>query len=200
MPQSRERAKPGASPPRVAVTPMRSIIFWFICCVSSAHAAESIVAGEWSAPAHGLRGRLVSLEVKPAGETRIAHLYLELENVSDSLSPLLIDAHSPKVEVVDSTGKVLPQISPSEVDEWSPLPYTLVLPLGATIRLPISVSGWKIWIISNGGAEEKNLTGSFAIPELKAADIEGWQKDHKRGDVWRGTLILPKLKLPTSGN
>lgn len=177
---------------------MRYLIFWLLFCASSLEASEPMVAGEWSAPTNGLRGRLVCSEVKAVNGTRIAHLYLELENVSDTLSPLLIDSHTPKLEVTDATGKAVPQSPPTVIEVMEPLPYTLVLPNEATLRLRISLSGWNIWIISNGSGEERDLAGSFAIAELKPLDVEGLRKDHQRGMVWRGTLNLPKLKLPTS--
>src|SRR4051812_49099699 len=104
-----------------------------------AETGETDLAGEWSAPVGGLRGRLIASEVKPVDGTRIAYLYFELENVSDGR--LLLNRLTPKVNLTDAMGKTLKQ--PDQLGGMEPEPYTVVLPPEARLRLRISLDGWK---------------------------------------------------------
>jgi hypothetical protein len=111
--------------------------------------------------------------------------------------------------VVDASGKTIDQ-SPSAADFFTPGPYTLSLPYDSTLRFLVSVSGYGIpkgpgqafqlvsgfWFFSASATEERYLTGRFAVPVLNPTDIEARRKDIHRGRVWRGTLKLPKIKIP----
>ncbi len=151
-------------------------------------------------------------EDAPFNGTRLAVVYLELQNVSDVLNPLLVDFHPPRFDLVDVTGKSIPQ-SPVAASIMTISNYTLLLPFDSALRFRVSVNGYGIskdsgiafqlesgfWVVSADTREDRFLTGSFVVPELASTDSEGRRKDVERGNrVWRGTLNLPKLKVPLS--
>ena len=173
-------------------------------------AAEPIASGDWSEPVKGLRARLHLAEGAPVAGTRMALVYLEFENVSDVLNPMLVDFGSPQLNVVDSAGQSVPH-SPAAASIISPPPYTVVLPHDSRLRFRISVSGYSIssnaglaiqldsgfWIIPADNTAERYIAGSFSVPELAPLDNQTRSKDIERGNrVWRGTLTLPKIKIP----
>ncbi len=197
---------------RVPPPAMKLVAFFLLLFGIGLRASEPTAIGDWSAPINGLRGRLLLSEGTPFHGTRMALVYLELQNVSDVLNPFLVDFRSPKLDVVDAAGKSVPQ-TPSAASIVSPPPYTLLLPFDSTIRLRISVSGYFIardagiaiqldsgcWVIPARSRDERFVSGSFGVSELNPRDIEARRKDSARGNrVWRGTLDLPKVSIPTS--
>src|SRR4051812_23903052 len=73
----------------------------------------------------------------------MAGIYLELQNVSNVLNPLLVDFHPPRFDLVNAAGESIEQ-SPMSASIANPPPYTLVLPIDSSLRFRVSVSGWGI--------------------------------------------------------
>lgn len=189
---------------------MKYLILSFVLLDFAVRAAEPIASGDWSEAVEGLRGRLHFAEDAPLNGTRVALIYLELENVSDVINPLLVDLPAPQLDLIDAAGKSVPQ-SPAAASLMMPPPYALVLPFDSKLRLRVSVSGYGIsrsaglaiqlssgfWTIPSDNNAERYIRGTLSVPELDPLDIEGRRRDIKRGNrVWRGTLALPKLKIP----
>jgi hypothetical protein len=191
---------------------MKLIVVLFLFITASMRASEPVSAGDWSAPVNGLRGRLVLSEDKPYNGTRIALVYLELQNVADNLGPLLLDYHSPHLDLIDADGKSVEQSHTTEDVFGVGLP-TLVLPFDSTLRFRISVTGYGLshnaglvlqlpsacWVIPQGSRAKRFLTGSLEVPALDKGNVKALQKDLDRGinGVWHGTIRLPKLKIPS---
>lgn len=191
---------------------MRWAAFFLLLMAACLHASEPTAVGEWSQAVRGLRGRLLLAEDAPFNGTRMVAVYLELQNVSDVLNALLVDFQPPDVDLVDADGKSIPQSHPpaSVMTAW---PHTLVLPNDSTLRFRVSVQGYGIpkdggvalqfdtacWIVPLDGAEEKYLRGSFVASESSRGGTEGQRQDSERGNrAWRGTLHLPRIKVPPS--
>lgn len=179
-----------------------------------------IAVGDWSEPVNDgntpytLRGRLILAEEAPFNGTRMAVVYLELQNLSRILASVLVD-YSEKAlrcEVVDAGGKPLPQ-TPTPASIIAPLPdaiTTLVLPCDSTLRFRVSVNGWAIpngpgwaiqfvsafWFLPPSASRDRFLSGKFVVPKLNPTDIDAVRKEMERGHVWHGTLVLPKIRIP----
>jgi hypothetical protein len=191
-------------------------ILLFLLLALSAHASEPIATGEWSAPVNGLRGRLLYLKDEPYEGTRIALIYVELENVGHNSVALVLWHLASRFRVPDGAGQNVENKTPFVEDyigtDLSSM--SLYLPYDSTLRLPISVAygfgfkhngglalqfpGSEFWYFPPDTQGERFLKGTFSVPELKPTDLE-----HRRVDmgylpdqVWRGTLELPKVKIP----
>jgi len=164
---------------------------------------DGLSSGEWSASVGGLRGRLLIGEDAPCNGTRMAKVYLELQNVSDVANQMEIyfdTIHSPlKYDVLDPGGKVFPQ-APTPCDIMTPNPYWIRLPFDAVLRFRVSLNGYGIprnggwaigldggfWIIPPTASGDYFLTGSFSVIPLKDGTSHPWQ----------GVLELPKARIP----
>jgi hypothetical protein len=165
-----------------------------------------VAVGEWSALVEGLRGRLVIAQKYPHGDVNYieTRVYVEFENSSAADSPtdtidLYFDPTGLTCELVDAAGQAVPQ-GPGFLDRGRPGGYWVTLPFDATMRLRVNPSGqgdtrnvglliplWNAsWLVPARGAGEYFLSGTFVVnPPMALA----------RGNVWRGTLVFPKLKV-----
>ena len=181
-----------------------AILSIFLFTAGCGAAADPIkpVAGEWSATVNGLRARILIREEPVSSE---AVIYLELQNVSDVLSPLEIYFHTTpaplRCELLDAAGKPVPQ-TPAPSDILAPLPYWLALPSDSTLRLRVSVNGYGI--PDQGGRPLQLESGFWMIPNSPASDLflsatfnAANAKERPRDHAWEGTLHLPKLKVAT---
>jgi hypothetical protein len=171
----------------------------------SAADPEPLVAGGWSEPVNGLRGRLLFTEDARFNGTRMGAVYLEIQNVSDVLNPMEIyydTFHALPCELLDGSNQPVAQAA-SPADIMSPTPFWIMLPYDSTLRFRVSVSGYGIpkdaglsiglmsgnWIIPPTSRAACFLSASFSVtpPETK---------DHLH--AWHGVLNLPKVKISTN--
>jgi hypothetical protein len=165
-----------------------------------------VAVGEWSARVEGLRGRLVIAQKYPHGDVNYVEtrVYVEFENSTEGDGPtetidLYFDPAGLTCQLVDAAGQAVPQ-GPGFLDRGRPGGYWVTLPFDATMRLRVNPSGqgdtrnvglliplWNAsWLVPAHGAEEYFLSGTFVVnPPMALA----------RGNVWRGTLVFPKLKV-----
>lgn len=192
-----------------------------IWCGSSeaGHAIEPapvLVTGEWSEPVtdsrgFAVRGRLVIGE-KWVGDLRETPLYIELQDAGDSITEVKqlycdLGKHDfrpeysggLRCELRDSDGQLV-EYAFLSFSGAVPQSQWVSLPAEGQIRLRASPFGIRRaegmaicphlgqhWIIS--GNQEYALSGTFTIDP--AAEVPTPSDGH----VWRGTLVLPAVKL-----
>ena len=194
---------------------MKTIVV-LLFLVLSVQGTEPLATGDWSAPVKGLRGRLLYLKDKPYEGTRIALIYLELENVGNNSVALVLWHPASRFQVLDGAGQTVENKTPFVEDYigTDPSSMTLYLPNDSTLRLPISVAygfgfkknggvalqfpGSDVWYFPPDTQGERFLKGTFSVPELNPTDLERRRVDmgYLPDRVWRGTLDFPKLKIP----
>jgi hypothetical protein len=165
-----------------------------------------VAVGEWSPQVAGLRGRLVIAQKYPHGDVNYieTRVYVEFENSTEGDGPtetidLYFDPAGLTCELVDAVGQAVPP-GPGFLDRGRPGGYWVTLPFDATMRLRVNPSGqgdtrnvglliplWNAtWLVPARGAGEYFLSGTFVVnPPVALA----------RGNVWRGTLVFPKMKV-----
>lgn len=206
-----ERGKRNRSPLRRQTLFMRRIllavaivILWPGVCAAQAvgETASSPLAGEWSAPVDGVRGRLLRTWYADNGAMQL-RVDLELEHVAQVSDPIEIrwtrTGAMLDLTVQDSSGTTLPRIRPGG-NEFSPLPYVLALPAAGTIRIPISTGAiernadggillrplaFQAWDVSTPTLPGLYLSGVFRAREPSSAT----------GTAWNGSLQLPPVAL-----
>ena len=191
----------------IRLTPLAAL-FLGAAAASSLAASEPVAWGDWSVPVNGLKGRLlVAYEGESNSPPSRAMVHLELRNVASLGHPVevlyatrgescplrsdLIDAKNEQArkEIVSITG-------------GDPAPDWLVLPEGATLRLPV---GWvsaggtqrsgffigviphKAWRIPEDSDALYSLSGEFEITPPRDTS------DHPY--AWQGVLALPKVGI-----
>lgn len=171
------------------------------CC--GATALDVRTTGDWSVPVDGLRGRLLFGEGEKFNGTRMALIYLELQNVSDVGNPMEIYFdidRALQAELLDASGESIPQAgSPASI--ITPPSYWITLPHDSTLRFRVSVTGYGI--PRDGGLSIGMMSGDWMIPAdsrgdhfLSAPFSVSPPKDQTRPRPWKGVLKLPKLKIP----
>lgn len=190
------------------------------------------VEGEWSESVNRLRARLLFGEVPNGAGVRMGVVYLELQNLlvdrtlyyvfvppssgerrgpNGALDAFPLEASLPSVrlEVRDKQGKKRELASSGGYRGRVPHdPRWLFLPMGSTLRFPISLGGYgwpnntelgfgigigrdASWVIPKGAdPDDYYLAGTFTI--RPPAEHEG------HVGVWEGTLTLPAIKLPVA--
>ena len=160
--------------------------------------------GEWSEPVGGVQGRLTITEDPELNGTKILAVYLELRNVSDVGTPLEIyfDPHqSTQCRLLDAKGQSLENATGLAASILTPFPFWLTLPYDSSLRFRISVSGYGVskdagslipllcgpWVIEPGAEGERALEVTL---------IGKAPKEEPDRRVWKGTLKLPKVKVP----
>jgi hypothetical protein len=171
------------------------------CC--GATALEVRTTGDWSTPVDGLRGRLLFGEGEKVNGTRMALIYLELQNVSDLGNPMEIyfdTDNALHAALLDASGESIPQAgSPFDIDAAPS--YWITLPHDSTLRFRVSVTGYGI--PKDGGLSIGMMSGDWRIPAKSRGDYflttsfrVSPPKDQTRPHPWKGALKLPKLKIP----
>jgi len=178
-----------------------------------------IAAGDWSKPVadssgYAVRGRLVLGERVLGADRREVAVYVELQDAKESVGDsmrlfcdlgrtdfrpeykggLRCELRDKDKRPVESTAFPFSGAVPRS--EW------VTLPSDATVRLRASPFGVhrpkamaiapafnSLWVIPDGDAGEYFLTGTFTIDP--AAD----RKPSGEGHVWRGTIVLPALRI-----
>jgi hypothetical protein len=179
-------------------------------CGFGATVLEPVTTGDWSAPVKGLRGRLLFAEDPPYNGTRVAVVYLELQNVSSNGAPMEIyydGDHSLAGALLDGVGLPVRQAR-MPADIMSPFPYWIMLPVDSSLRFRVSVYGYSTppnagmsiglmsgdWIIPPRSHATYYLTGTFKVTPPKSDD-----PFRSPLAVWKGVLKLPKVKIPVNG-
>ena len=173
----------------------------FITALSSYAATPE--SGAWSEPVNGVQGRLITSGGQPFNGTRIVALYLELRNVSniaDAIEIYFDPIHTFKCQLLGADNKPVATAGlPASI--MVPHPFWLILPYDSSLRFRISVSGYGIprneraliplecgdWVIKSGDVSDYELEVTFLVNPPKV-DID------RR--VWKGTMKLPKVKIP----
>jgi HEAT repeat protein len=173
--------------------------------LSTGTASASSDQAAWSEASNGLRARLSTRRSHVSNGTGIVVTHLELNNVSDMGTPMLVTVHRQSLtfSVTDADGRNVPVggSSYSGMDFGTP---ELVLPYDSTIRFRIGPRGWGI---PADQAALVDLGSSFgwALPRdgkayyLQAVlDIAEVKDDRsERGTRWQGRLDLPRVRIPT---
>lgn len=200
-----------------------------LVCVADLCSAQTntnrVYTSDWSEVTNGLRARLeISDSGRVDGKIHYSVVYLELENRSDVLNPMEIyfdDANGLKSQLTDDSGAPPPPIG-EVVSEFVPGPYWISLPLGATLKFPISAEGHTLmpqtegmavvlhgggngnggvaaaWVVPDQATEDYYLSASLSVPP-PTNSFAKWSftpPDPPRLHPWQGVLQLPKVKIP----
>jgi hypothetical protein len=131
---------------------------------------------------------------------------LELENVSDSASPIELAwanlGSDVELSLEGENGTVVPR-SAVAGNEFSFPPYTLRIPVDSAVRITISPAAYEYvpagakllrpltfqaWDLSQASAAKLYLKGKVMPPKMANADRK----------LWVGPLELPRVELPSS--
>jgi hypothetical protein len=160
--------------------------------------------GAWSDAVGGLRGRLVVAHGQKFSGIDYVKIYVELQNVSDSISQMEIYPFDLKCALNTSDGKPAKQVGEA-CGGPIVLPIPLVLPFDSTIRVNVSYSNCtsmqqhggtfvylgnyeQSWAIDKDDHAEYFLEGTFHL------DNPGYSGQGRNN--WFGTLKFPKVKIP----
>jgi hypothetical protein len=157
----------------------------------------------WSTPVNGLQAHLSFVRKEAVNGTPIIATYLELKNVSEqgNVMEVALDPGKIRFTVTDAAGKeVKPDNGPFDggsVDDLG----ALRLPYDSSLRFNISSNGAGIpngqaglldlgvsrdWVFKSGDKGKYYLQGRFTVEKRKYGS-------------WSGTVVLPKVKIPTAG-
>lgn len=158
-------------------------------------------ANSWSTPVNGLQARLSFVRKDAVNGTPIIATYLELKNVSDvgNVMEVPLDPEKIHFTLTDAAGK---EVEPSNgpFDGISVDLGVLRLPHDSSLRFNISSCGAGIpkdqagmldlgvsqnWVFKSGDKGTYYLQGRFTVEKRKYGS-------------WSGTVVLPKVKIPTS--
>ena len=196
------------------------IAAWGLCGHGQADEGPKVIAaGQWSkavADSRGsaLRGRLVLCEKSLGKDRREVAVYVELQDASEAVGSSLqlfcdlgkadfrpeykgglqCELHDKDKQPVRSSGFAFSGAVPQS--QW------VILPSDGTIRLRTSPFGIqrdkglaicpdlaKLWVIGDDDPNEYFLSGTFTIDP--ANDRAPPHKEH----VWRGTIVLPAMRI-----
>jgi hypothetical protein len=178
-----------------------------------------IAEGDWSKPVadnrgYAVRGRLVLCEKIVSADRREAAVYVELQDACDFIGGgmqifcdlgktdfrpeykggLLCEMRDKDKRIVSPQGYPFGGAVP--LSEWVKIPTDATIRLRATPfgihrakALAISPELNKLWVIADGDANEYFLSGTFTVDP--AADRTPPGKEH----VWRGTIVLPAVRI-----
>ena len=189
----------------------------------AAEGPKLIAAGEWSKPVadtrgFAVRGRLVLCEKRLSDDRREVAVYVELQDASEfvgSSMRLFCDIGKTdfrpeykgglQCELQDKDKKPV-KTTPSAFSGAVPSSEWVTLPSDATIRLraspfgihrakamAISPDSGKLWVIDDDDPNEYFLSGTFTVDP--AAGRNTIEEPH----VWRGTIILPTVRIVNQG-
>lgn len=201
----------------------RALLFGFMLLgmggTGRADESREIAAGDWSQPVvdsrnYALRGRLVVCEKRVSEERRNVAVYVELQDVTESIgqSMLLYCDMSRKDFRPENKSGLNCEMRNKDGDPVKstlfpfggavPLSQWVTLPVDATIRVrasPFSISRpnaiavaphlGSLWIIEDGDPDEYFLTGTFTIAPPDDDVPPG------DGHVWKGSIELPRVRL-----
>jgi hypothetical protein len=187
--------------------------------VQAAEEQNPIAAGAWSKPVsdsrgYALRGRLMLCEKRVSEEHREVAVYVELQDANEFIGDgmrlfcdfgktdfrpvykggLQCELHDKDNRPVPSTGYPFGGAVPKS--EW------VTLPSDATIRLRASPFGIhrakamaispqlnQLWVIDDKDSAEYFLSGTFTV------DPDAGRKTVEDPHIWRGTIVLPAVRI-----
>ena len=171
-----------------------------------------VAVGDWSAPVADdfkgqLRGRLRVVQgrfLDAANTVRETALYLELENVSDTVSaaieiPFDLGAGPLRFEFKDARGAPLPPSQGGGSGGYPPVgPGPISIPYDSAVRLRANMIGYG-GPVSNG-LSVTTLGGTWVVKPGTVAYLSGtFTVVAPSGDAgfgkWQGTLKLPPVRL-----
>jgi hypothetical protein len=188
----------------------------FVQCCFGQTDTNVLAVGDWSAPARDgmwpLRGRLLVYDAVPDKGNDVmwpgARIYLELQHVADvpmamklSVGVFTDDLTKLKFEMRDGHDKL---IEPEYISINGVLadPFSAILPPDSILRVRVDseVEGERpdgllvcvpegAWILRSGVTNDYYLSAIFSHPTNNPTGF----KYH----IWQGTLLLPKVKIPT---
>ena len=176
----------------------------FIFCIAGQGLASGEETGAWSEPVDGLRGRLIAKEGSAFHGTKMADIYLELENVSDVGNPMQFyfdPIKSIESRCFYSNGKDIMQ-PPTAADVITPSAYWLSIPSDGRLKFKISVTGYGVY--DNSGSNVQMMSGNWLIkPGDKGkyyleAKLISHPPESSRIRAWSGELKFPKVLIPHS--
>lgn len=165
--------------------------------------AAALETGTWSEVVNGVQGRIIISEDQPGEGTGIVAVHLELRNVSNIGDPVEIyfdPTHTFRCQLFDADDRLATTAGlPSSI--FQPRPFWLTLPHDSSLRFRVSVSGYGVprneralipmecgdWVIKSGDKRDYELEVTFIVNPPKV-DIDR--------HVWRGTMKLPRVKIP----
>jgi hypothetical protein len=186
------------------------------CQFSFGQTDTNIIAiGDWSAPVTDngiwtLRGRLLVYDAPPQNSDVMwpeARVYLELQNdqTADAL-PLEVYFDSSlsfsRMEMRDGQDKLIPRKNVG-ISYHPPDPFIMVLPSDSTVRVRVDMKtrsadkpdgldfclNGGFWTVSPNATNDYYLSATFNSPTNHQSALNY--------HFWRGTLQLPKVKIPT---
>lgn len=180
---------------------------------------KEIAVGAWSQPVrdsrgYAVRGRLVLVERRVDEERRDVVVYVDLQDASEHVGGgmrVFCDLGKSDFSETSKTGLICElrdknnrrvESAPFAFGGATPKSEWIYLPSDATVRLRASPFGvWRpralaitpalnrLWVIADGDSNEYTLDGTFTVdPDEGRTTIHDPQ-------IWRGTLVLPPLKI-----
>ncbi len=167
--------------------------------------APAAAAPAWSPAVDGVRARLIATPTTDASKRPQLEIWLEIENVSDVDGGIDLPwgyVGDMLQLTVEEAGKEIPPMGIGGSHASGP-PYIVALPVGATLRVPVSKNAYEYpqpgrvmfrpltfqaWDI---GAKKRKLT---VRGTLKPHALDKGVKPRAR--AWNKPLDLPKLELP----
>jgi hypothetical protein len=186
------------------------LVIWFaVSAISQAGEVPKVIAtGDWSKPVadnrgRALCGRLVLCEEERSDDLREVVVYVELQDASDGRgSSMQLFFHSGlKCELLDSEKR---PVKPTSFPFGGGVPRSewVTLPSDASIRLRTTPFGIRrakaiaiapylsdLWIIDDSDKSAYYFSGTLTIDPAKD------NKPPADGDVWRGTIAFPAVKI-----
>jgi len=197
-----------------------SLIFLFVAHASCFAVDTNILAaGDWSKPVDRLRGRLLLCD---SPKDKVAAVYLELQECSESWgggmdvycnmeSTAALGAQGDERVVKaaavwklqDASGIPVPESS-SGFSGGAPVASWISLPCDSTVRLRASVYGGgrlkdgslSIFLPSNRWVVPPRSTNDYYLSCTFTVDPPTNHVALPEHHVWKGTLTLPKMKIP----
>jgi hypothetical protein len=187
------------------------------CCFADS-AGEPTYFGDWSdwtkSAVHNLhlKARLVISENIDGSGSRTETAYVEFQNTNHMVNTLYVywggTNSTLDCELLDSSGKTVPQNFMWSFSGVIPDPCWLALPDDSIIRLrsdPVLRTssngeltidaGWNLWRIPRGYTNDYYLSGTLTLPIPSGIRPPTLPGNNIQSMPWEGTLKLPPVKI-----
>jgi hypothetical protein len=204
---------------RLSIAKLFVVSLWLVIGPANAAEPKVIAEGKWSKPVsdgrgYAVRGRLVLCEKRIGDERREFAVYVELQDACEFIGAgmqiycdfaktdfrpeykggLQCEMHDKDKKPVKATGYPFGGSVPKS--QWIRLPTDATIRLRATPfglhrpkAMAISPELNKLWVINDDDPKEYFLSGTFT------ADPAETQKPSGDEHVWRGTIVLPAMRI-----
>jgi hypothetical protein len=185
-----------------------SMLRWFlpVTLLAATTTIAEAAPGAWSSTVDGLRARLVTTPTTDASKRAQLEIWLEIENVSDTDGGIPLPwgyvGDMLQFVVEDGAGKAVAGAGVGGSHASGP-PYVVALPVGATLRVPISKGayeypqGSKIYFrpLTFQAWDLPAKRGKWTLRATLSPHVLG--KGTKAGSrAWSTPIDLPKVELP----